>query len=92
MIQTERCPFCNEGKIEVLIVQDTKRLVKGPWGGNKPEVVSSMGKMEILSKECPNCGKTKKEIEGILKNHKEPSREDVLRRLKEAGLDPSKLK
>ena len=43
-------------------------------------------KYEILSSKCPNCGKSKKEIEKALKQGKQPSREEVLKRMKEAGL------
>jgi len=41
-----------------------------------------------------NCGKKAKEIEKFLNrgpDHKEPSNEEVVRRLREAGLDPTKL-
>jgi len=41
---------------------------------------------------CPNCGKGRKEIEKKWKEGKEPSREDVIKRMREAGLDPTKLK
>ena len=47
---------------------------------------------KIISDKCPNCGKSKKEIEHALKYGKEPSREEVIKRLREAELDPSKLK
>jgi sarcosine oxidase delta subunit len=41
---------------------------------------------------CPNCGKNRKEIEKKWKEGKELSREDTLKRLREAGLDPTKLR
>ncbi len=47
---------------------------------------------EILVDKCPTCGKTKKKIEKALRSGKEPSNDEVAKRLREAGLDPSKLK
>ena len=41
--------------------------------------------------KCPNCGKSKKEIEDALKHGVPPSHEEIIRRAKEAGL-PLKIK
>lgn len=49
-------------------------------------------KYEILVEKCPNCGKSKKDIERTLKYGKELPNEEVLKRLREAGLNPTKLK
>jgi len=58
----------------------------------KPITYYKDEKYEILIEKCPNCGKSKKEIEKALKHGKELPNEEVLKRLREAGLDPSKLK
>jgi len=92
MIQTIKCPFCNDGNIEVLFVPVTKKLEKGPWGGSKPAVRSTTEKTEVITEKCPNCDKSKKEIQKALKEGKQPSNEEIIRRMKEAGLDPTKLK
>ena len=60
--------------------------------GRSTKYVKSPERYEVLVEKCPNCGKSKKEIEEALKTGKEPSNEEVVRRLREAGLDPTKLK
>lgn len=92
MLQTVKCPFCNVGDINIIYSPATKKLEKGPWGGSKPAVRSTTEKTEVITEKCPNCSKSKKEIEKVLKHGKEPPNEDVLKRLIEAGIDPSKLK
>ena len=49
-------------------------------------------KDEVLTQNCSNCGKTKKDIEKALKHGKELSKEEIIKRLREAGLDPTKLR
>jgi len=43
---------------------------------------------EVLVDKCPNCGKSKKEIEKALRKEKEMSNDQVKRRLIGAGLYP----
>jgi hypothetical protein len=45
----------------------------------------------ILLDKCPSCGKTKKEIEKALKEGKQLSNEEIIKRMKEAGL-PLRIK
>lgn len=86
------CPFCEKGIIKVLHRPPVlKEMRKSPWGGCKKSYKMSKEVYEVLN-DCSNCGKSKKEIEKVLKEGKEPSHEEVIRRLKEVGLDPSKLK
>ena len=59
--------------------------------GTKRKAYRTREKYEIITDKCSNCGKTKKEIEKRLKEGKVPSREEVIRRAKEAGL-PLKIK
>jgi len=93
MTQNEiECPFCEKGTIKVLHRPPVlKEMRKSPWGGCKKSYKMSKEIYEILN-DCPNCGKSKKEIEKRLKHGKEPSREDVIKRLREAGIDPTKLR
>jgi len=51
---------------------------------DKPRITRE--KYELLSEKCANCGKSKKEIEKVLKEGKQPSNEEIVRRMKEAGL------
>ena len=88
----QKCPFCNIGDIEVIIFPSTKKYQKGPWGGSKASIVRTQERIIIISDKCPNCGKTKKEIEKALKEGKQPTNEEIIKRMREAGLDPTKLK
>jgi len=88
---TIECPFCGvsvKAFHRPLLVREAK---KAKWGGNKKSFTRDAEILEV-TEDCPNCGKTKKEIEHALKHGKEPSHEEVIKRLKEAGLDPTKLK
>ena len=86
------CPFCGKGIVKVLHKPPVlNELKKRSWGGNKKSYTSSKEVYEVLN-DCPNCGKPKREIEKTLKHGKEPSNEEIIRRMKEAGLDPTKLK
>lgn len=87
------CPFCKQKVIQVMYEPSHLEFVYSHAAGksvkkafNKPE------KYEILSDKCPNCGKSKKDIENSLKYGKEPSNEEVIRRLREAGLNINKLR
>jgi hypothetical protein len=92
-ILTEECPFCKQKNIKVLHKEETFSAKRTRIrAGRSTKYIKSPEKYEILVDKCPNCGKSKKEIEKALKYGKELSKEDVLKRLREAGLDPSKLK
>ena len=85
------CPFCDTS-IKALYKPALKReLKKTTWGGNKPTITTDK-EILIVIEDCPNCKKTKNEIQKALKEGKELPNEEVLKRLREAGLDPSKLK
>ena len=92
-ILTEECPFCKQKTIKVFHSEETfSAKVTRINAGRNTKIVKHPEKYEILVNKCSNCGKTKKEIEKALKEGKELPIEEVLRRLKEAWLDPSKLK
>jgi endogenous inhibitor of DNA gyrase (YacG/DUF329 family) len=87
------CPFCEKKVIRILYregIYNAKRIMVGSNRNTVPVLTHS--KDEILVDKCPNCGKTKKEIESALKHGKELSTDEIVKRLREAGLDPSKLK
>jgi hypothetical protein len=92
-ILTEECPFCKEKTIKVMYREGTFHAKRTRCrAGRSTQYIRSKESYEILSENCSNCNKSKKEIENALKHGKELPREDVLKRLREAGLDPSKLK
>jgi 2-iminoacetate synthase ThiH len=88
-----KCPFCEQGDITTVHIPGMMVSKRAYASSNTKTISYFTGeKYEIVSEKCPNCGKSKKEIEKALKQGKELPNEEVLRRLKEAGLDPSKLK
>jgi ribosomal protein L44E len=90
---TIECPFCNKQTIQILHSPEVYSTQTIRVGSNRKTIPNlTPAKDQVLTLKCPNCGKSKKEIEYALIHGKELSREEVVRRLKEAGLDPSKLK
>lgn len=89
--ETWNCPFCNENTIHVSVFPSVLKETKGNWGGSKAAISKSKEKV-IIHTGCSKCGKSKEEVEKTLKVGKELLNSEVLRRLKEAGLDPTKLK
>jgi hypothetical protein len=88
-----KCPFCDQGDITTLHTPGMMVTKYGRASSNKKAITYYKDeKYEILVDKCPNCSKSKKEIEKALKHGKELPNEEVLKRLREAGLDPSKLK
>lgn len=91
--QTEiwNCPFCGKNTIQIIYFPKSMKTERGTWGGSKAKISMTNEKI-IIQSGCSVCGKSKKEIDEYMNKRKEPSRQDVLKRLREAGLDPSKLK
>jgi len=89
--QTWECPFCGKNTIKVIFFPRTALAQKGSFGGSKVWMKVSKEKF-IVQSGCSECSKTKEEVEKALNEKKEPSKDEVLRRLREAGIDPTKLK
>lgn len=88
------CPFCKEHSIEILYYHKNM-ITKSCRGSGTTRAHTSFSKPRVVFiSGCPKCGKTKEEVEKEYnnQNNKESSREDVIKRLREAGLDPTKLK
>lgn len=86
-VLTIECPFCKQKTIRVMHrpeVYSTQTIRVGSNRKTIPNLTPS--KDEVLSEKCSSCGKTKKEIEKALKEGVPPSREEIIRRAKEAGL------
>jgi transcription elongation factor Elf1 len=91
--KTIKCPFCNVGEIVSLYTPRTFVTRYSHASSNRKAMNYFVEERnEIITDKCPNCGKSKKEIENALIHGKELPNSEVLRRLKEAGLDPTKLK
>ena len=91
--KTIKCPFCESGEITVIHTPGMMITKYGRASSNKKAISYFKDeKYEIISEKCSNCSKTKKEIEKAQKTGKEPTNEEIIRRMREVGLDPSKLK
>ena len=90
--RTIKCPFCKEGNIETLYFEreQVSRVARAA-GNSKTITYMKDPRTEVISEKCPNCGKSKREIEKRLKQGKSVSKEDVIARMKAAGLDPSRF-
>ena len=85
------CPFCKT-KIKALYKPSVLQFHVSRISAKTARVpFRTQEKYEILVEKCPNCGKSKKEIEKRLKEGKQPSNEEIIRRMKEAGL-PLRIK
>lgn len=86
------CPFC-KSKIQVLYKPSVLQFHVSRISAKTARTpFMSKEKYEILVEKCPNCHKSKKEIEKALAKGKELPNEEIVRRLREAGLDVTKLK
>ena len=84
------CPFC-KAKIKVLFKPSMLQFHISRVSAKTARVpYRTREKYEILVNKCPNCGKTKKEIEKALREGVPLPHEEILKRLKEAGL-PTKF-
>ncbi len=90
---TIKCPFCDIGDIIISYTPRTMIMRKSRCSAKTAySPFFKDPKTEVLTEKCPNCGKCQKEMENVLRHGKEPTNDEVLKRLKEAGLDPSRLK
>jgi rubredoxin len=83
------CPFCKVGKIQIYhkegYIQSHKSHIAA---GDKFTSYRVGDKYEVLE-DCPNCHKSKKEIEANLEGKSTLSHEERLKKLKERGLPTS---
>jgi rubredoxin len=94
IVEEIECPFCKVGKLKVLYKPSMINFTnsRSASAGTKRKAYRTPEKQEILSEKCPNCGRSKKEIEKAISEGPRLSHDEVLKRLREAGLDPTKLK
>lgn len=87
------CPFCEKAKIKVRhkpAVAMKKRSVTGTMGSRYSLKISK--EIYDVTEDCPNCGKTREEIKKRLIEGKPMDREAILKRIKDMGLDPTKVR
>lgn len=90
-IITIECPFCKQKTIQMSHRPEIYTTQTIRVGSNRKTIPNLIpAKDEILSEKCSNCGKPKKEIQKKIKEGYKPSHEELLNRLKEAGL-PTKI-
>lgn len=84
---TIKCPFCERGYIVALYTPQVYGYQITRAASNKKTIPKLYPeKFEVLTEQCPVCGKPRKEIQKVLKEGKKPSREEIIKRAKEAGL------
>lgn len=87
-----KCPFCEKGDITTLYTPGMMVTKYGRASSNKKAInYFKDEKYQILTDKCPSCGKSKREIEGAMKHGKGLTNEEIIRRMREAGL-PLKIK
>ena len=80
------CPVCGKGKIRVKYTPKMLVTRYSHASSNRKAMNYRVpAKLTIVS-GCSECGKTREEIEKALRHEKPPSREEVIRRAKAAGL------
>lgn len=88
------CPFCNKGIIEIHHILPIKNEnLSSTVGGRIFKSSHQSPEREDVQNDCPSCGAKKEAIEKKLKEgslSKPPSRQEILKRLKDAGL-PTKV-
>ena len=90
---TVECPFCKQLTIEIIHSSEVYSTQTIRVGSNRKTIPNlTQAKDQVLTEKCSNCGKSKKDIEYALKHGVPPSNEEIVKRLREAGLNPSKLK
>lgn len=84
--QTE-CPFCKEGKINVIRKPSIIKLTSSrSAAGTKRKAYRTPEGFEVTSEKCPVCGKSRQELKHALESGVPPSKEEMIKRAKEAGL------
>jgi uncharacterized protein (DUF2225 family) len=92
IVKEIECPFC-KARIKALYKPSMIQFHVSRISAKTARVpFRTQEKYQILVDKCPSCGRTRKQIEKALSEGKELSNKEVLKRLREAGLDPSRLK
>lgn len=81
------CPFCHKGQIKIRHEEGmvSYRMTRSAAAGSKPVKFRTSDRYYVLE-DCPNCGKTKKEIQEKLEGREEIDHKKLLERLKKQGM------
>jgi hypothetical protein len=86
-VRIVKCPFCNEGEINVMYTPKAYGYQVTRAASNKKTIPKMFPeKYVVLVSNCPVCKHTKAEIEKRLKEGKQLSKEEIIKRMQEAGL------
>ena len=86
--KTIKCPFCKEGDITVLYFErEAVSKITRAAGNTKTITYMKDPRTEVLTEKCPNCGKTKKELEKRIKEGSKPSREEIIKYIRSWSAD-----
>ena len=89
---TMECPFCKKRTIQILHSPEVYSSRTIRVGSNRKTMPNlTHAKDQVLNEKCPSCGKPKKEIEYALKHGVPLTNDEIIKRLREAGV-PLKLK
>jgi len=82
------CPFCGKAKIRVYHKEGLLQGRKSSIAAGSKITLHKRPDEYHVQQDCPNCGKTKKEIERAFETGitKQETHEEKLKRLREAGL------
>ena len=92
--KTIQCPYCDKGMVETIYAPSKiETMITRGSGINKTTRIRRDEKYAVI-KDCPNCKKSAEQIEKILNSGENkpepPSNQDIIKRLKDAGL-PTKI-
>jgi Zn finger protein HypA/HybF involved in hydrogenase expression len=87
------CPFCEKVKIKVRHIPSVKSRSKSTTRtmGSRTNFHVSKEVYDVME-DCPNCHKTKEEIQKRLIEGKPMDRNAILKRMRDMGLDPAKVR
>lgn len=88
--KTIKCPFCEEGNIDVIFYPETKRdNITATVGGRRTRSFSLTKERYEVKNDCTKCGAKATKIEKAInsgQDYKKPSRESIVERMKKSGL------
>ena len=81
-----KCPICKKGIIKILHREKQISVRKSACRAGGKNTVISNAHDNVLSQKCPNCGKTRLEIQRRLTEGKIISAKEAAKRAQESGL------
>lgn len=90
--EKQKCPFCNKGEIVVMTIPEHYDMTTSRISSGSKKIPRFHEERIDVHEKCPNCGKTKKEIEKALQTGetKQLTHEERLKKIRDSGL-PTKI-